>query len=407
MKSFSNIGDPYGFPSTEGYSPPQRIISLVGRMQASAGNIPIEVQWGGALLITATTDAAGQASVILPPLKDVPNGWSISLYGLPYSNTQLFVKVGAPTDLFGAATTNYWPGMYVGAGAVYTLMAVDLSSAQGTASTYFPSRDGSSQKRWIYWCQSPAFNGTEGGIGDYGPNQAYMGGMAMGGSNNQSGGAGVVIVGGRNNSTYYNASDAALLGGQNNYAGGQNSIALGGYRLTNDTNASYSTILNGYYSQTKGIRGYTVFNNGQMPFATGSSTKTLSNIGAFELGAVTTDATTTRLRSDSSAASQYNQLALWADEAIACRITIVAHVSSGDSKAWTSDLVIHRQGTGSAAIVGTPAAPTVIGATAGASSWSVAFAADTTYNTLAVNVTGVAATTIRWNCRVDTTEVAY
>ena len=84
MKAFSNIGDPYGFPSTEGYSPPQRIISLVGRMQASAGNIPIEVQWGGALLITATTDAAGQASVILPPLKDVPNGWSISFYGLPY-----------------------------------------------------------------------------------------------------------------------------------------------------------------------------------------------------------------------------------------------------------------------------------------------------------------------------------
>jgi hypothetical protein len=48
-----------------------------------------------------------------------------------------------------------------------------------------------------------------------------------------------------------------------------------------------------------------------------------------------------------------------------------------------------------------------VAADAGASSWIVALSADTTNGGLAVTVTGQAATTIRWVCKIETTEMTY
>jgi hypothetical protein len=44
---------------------------------------------------------------------------------------------------------------------------------------------------------------------------------------------------------------------------------------------------------------------------------------------------------------------------------------------------------------------------AGAATWVVAVTADTTNGGIAVTVTGAAATTIRWVCKINTTEMTY
>ena len=48
-----------------------------------------------------------------------------------------------------------------------------------------------------------------------------------------------------------------------------------------------------------------------------------------------------------------------------------------------------------------------VATSAGATAWVVAVTADTTNGGIAVTVTGVASTTIRWVCKLETTEVTF
>ena len=66
-------------------------------------------------------------------------------------------------------------------------------------------------------------------------------------------------------------------------------------------------------------------------------------------------------------------------------------------------------GGASAATVALVGAPVInlIAQDSGASTWTVAVAADTTLGCLAVTVTGQAATTIRWHCELESTEVSF
>ena len=63
-------------------------------------------------------------------------------------------------------------------------------------------------------------------------------------------------------------------------------------------------------------------------------------------------------------------------------------------------------GVGTTVLIGTPQLNRVA-ASSGATAWSIALTADTTNGCLAVTVTGVAATTIRWVAKIETTEVTY
>jgi hypothetical protein len=77
-----------------------------------------------------------------------------------------------------------------------------------------------------------------------------------------------------------------------------------------------------------------------------------------------------------------------------------------DAKVWEIKAIVQR-GTGSATttILGTPTI-TEIYADAGASGWTVTVTADTGNGGVAVSVAGAPATTIRWVCSIDTTEVS-
>jgi hypothetical protein len=83
---------------------------------------------------------------------------------------------------------------------------------------------------------------------------------------------------------------------------------------------------------------------------------------------------------------------------------IARSTGNGDTSDWDIRGTI-RKGTtaASAALVGSVV--TMVYQDSGASAWALALSADTTLGGLKVQVTGVAATTIRWVAHIDTVEV--
>ena len=88
--------------------------------------------------------------------------------------------------------------------------------------------------------------------------------------------------------------------------------------------------------------------------------------------------------------------------------SLIAGVTGGgDTAAWEFKGAIKRGATAaSTAIVGATILDRVA-YDANAASWTVAITADTTNGGIAVTVTGAAATTIRWVCKIETTEMTY
>ena len=79
----------------------------------------------------------------------------------------------------------------------------------------------------------------------------------------------------------------------------------------------------------------------------------------------------------------------------------------GDTARWTINGAIKRgANAASTAMVGT-ATVTMTHNDAGAAAWVVAVTADTTNGGITVTVTGAASTTIRWVCKINTTEMTY
>lgn len=90
------------------------------------------------------------------------------------------------------------------------------------------------------------------------------------------------------------------------------------------------------------------------------------------------------------------------------RGSCIANVTGGgNTKAWSFEAAIKRgAGAGTTAIVGA-VIKNIVAADAGAATWDITLSADTTNGAFRVQVTGQAATTIRWVCRLDSTEVTY
>ena len=79
---------------------------------------------------------------------------------------------------------------------------------------------------------------------------------------------------------------------------------------------------------------------------------------------------------------------------------------AGNSAAWAFEGLIKR-GANAAATSIVQSVVNLIAQDSGASTWVVAIAADTTNGGLKVTVTGQATTTIRWVCKIETTEMTY
>jgi hypothetical protein len=87
---------------------------------------------------------------------------------------------------------------------------------------------------------------------------------------------------------------------------------------------------------------------------------------------------------------------------------VIAGVTgAGNTARWTINGAIKRgANAASTTMVGT-ATVTMTHNDAGAAAWVVAVTADTTNGGIKVEVTGAAATTIRWVCKINTTEMTF
>jgi len=242
-------------------------------------------------------------------------------------------------------------------------------------------------------------------------NYAFIGG----GATNSAGQDYTAIAGGRNNTANGYGSFIAgafsttsgtysgIFGGDSHTASGQGAVVVGGN--SNTANSTSSSVVGGNYGSTRSIIANTVFTASNAPIA---SSLGVTQSALLVLGVATTDATATVLRSNTSAATTTNQVILPNNSAYYFRGECIAgKTAAGDTKGWYIEGVIKRGANAAAtSIVGT-ATVTSNYADAGASTWNVTATADTTNGGLKIEVTGQAATTIRWVCQIRTTEMTY
>jgi hypothetical protein len=203
-----------------------------------------------------------------------------------------------------------------------------------------------------------------------------------------------IVTGGSSTaSNYY-----AVSMGYSNTASGYASVAIG---YNNSASGSYSVALT-YRSHTNNVSSKVVI---------GSSFSGINGayqIGQLGLGAITTDATATLLKSDTNVVSASNMCALQNNNAMAFTIEVVArNTSTGMTGRWETKGLIKRGSNASAtALVGTPTITLTNGDSEG---WivagAIAIAADTTNGALTITATGAASTTIHWMAKILTTEV--
>jgi hypothetical protein len=205
-----------------------------------------------------------------------------------------------------------------------------------------------------------------------------------GGRNNTASGYGSFVAGAFNTAA---AQYSASVGGTLNRADGQNSVVAGGERGT-----------------TRGINGIFVAPASNAPIA---NTDGATQSALLLLGRQTTNATATVLTSNTSAATTNNQVILPNNSAYYFRGSITSGVTGGGNSAmWSFEGGIKR-GANAASTTLIQSVINPVAVDSGASTWIVALSADTTNGGLAVTVTGQASTTIRWVCKIETTEMTF
>lgn len=286
-------------------------------------------------------------------------------------------------SLTSSATSTNADVAFVAKGAGATLAQVPTSTTAG------------GNKRGTYatdW-QKSRTAATEVASGNYS--------VITGGHRNTVSGQYSFIGGGEANtvSNFY----SVVAGGFDCVASGNNAAVLGGE--TNLANADYSVSLGGFGGSTRSIVGNFVCSPSGAPI---TSLIGKNQLATLVIARQTTNATATRLASNSSAASTTNQVILPNNSAYYFRGEVIAGVTgAGDTKGWYVEGVIKRgANAASTALVGTPSA-TSLYADTGAATWSIAVTADTTNGGLAITVTGAAATTIRWVAQIRTTEMTF
>jgi hypothetical protein len=308
------------------------------------------------------------------------------------------------TDLILQIPSMYNNGVYVGSGAL-SLQVPDgttkCGNARGVGAIDFQTARSSASQvaSGSYSFVAGGYNNTVSGAGTYsfatGYNSTVSGSYAFsaGYNNTASGtfstvfGAGCsasstcsVVIG-----SYSGASGSySAVIGQNSQANGNNSVAIGSYSLTNGISSKF-------------VIG-TVFGG-----VTGAY-----QMGQLGLGATTTDATATVLKTDTNTLASSNQCTLQNNNAIAFTVEVVArNTVTGMTGRWEAKGLIKRGANASTtALVGTP---TVTLTNGDAEAWivagAIAITADTTYGALAITATGAVSTTIHWLTKILTTEV--
>lgn len=338
----------------------------------------------------------GNSSSISVYLPSAPiEGRQIKIINEKYGNNSCTISIFS-SDASGGGTSFSSSVAVLGQGQTldfcYSKNFISFGVASGAVAT-----------GWITLNQAPA-----GASNQY----AFVGG----GDQNRAVGSYSAVVGGISSSatsTYAGVfsaqsssatqSYAHVLGGFQNSSSGSNSVVLNG--TNNLANSSVSTVINGAYGTTRSIIGNTVAPASNSPI-TGAAGVTQSAL--LVLGAQTTNATATVLRSNTSAATTTNQVILPNNSAYVFQGTCIANVTGGSTTSgWKYEGVIKRGANAASTTLVAAVTPTVIAQDVAAATWVLAITADTTNGGIAVTVTGAAATTIRWVSTIETTEVTF
>jgi hypothetical protein len=225
--------------------------------------------------------------------------------------------------------------------------------------------------------------------------------VITGGERNTASGVHTLVSNGYENLSSGNYS--SIVGGYLCTASGIASFISGGYQ--NLANSNYAFIGGGASGSSKSIVGNTVFVANGQPI---SSPVGCAQSAILVLARVTSTATPIVLASDANGAGTTNQVILPNNSAYYVKGSIIANVTGGgNTKSWDFIATIKRGANAAATSIVGAVTLNVQAADAGASTWTVAITADTTNGGLAVTVTGQAATTIRWVCKLESTEVTF
>lgn len=220
--------------------------------------------------------------------------------------------------------------------------------------------------------------------------------IAMGYQNKATGTYSIAIAGLTSTSSN---SGSAIFGGFSNTSSGTYSTVLGGRDNTADAGYAYAL---GHGAHTQGVERRIAF--------AGNGGSGVAQSGIFCLSRETTDATATALTVDrNQTASTDNQIILPNNSAYSFSGTIIARESAAagsDYASWEIKGALLRDANAASTVLGNGIVNKLY-ATSGASAWAVALTADTTNGGLKVEVTGAAATNIRWVATVNTSEVTY
>lgn len=286
----------------------------------------------------------------------------------------------------------------------------------------------------------------------YGPTASSFLSVAIGANSAGSGsqavtGSGAMALGGSyasgtdsfaaaiaNNTSTYGATGAnAISIGQITRATGTNSIGIGKGVVPNNTQSvaiggtSTNSSGSGAFALGSSLNvGFGANSSGTDSFAFGDSsaareTKKIAfagwgvvaggaQAGLIVLTRSTTDATATVLTSDTAAASNSNQVILPNNSAYAVTGTVICRQSvAGSDKAsgWTFTAVIRRGANAASTALVAAVTPILIAQDVSLSTTVLAVTADTTNGGLAVTVTGIAATNLRWVATIQTSECTY
>jgi hypothetical protein len=318
---------------------------------------------------------------------------TISVQGTIRQSTTVVINVGAQqtynsNGALGAQGTLFYPGAVL-AGGVNNIASGSYSVVGGGGDYVTATNRNTASGDWS--TVSGGQKNTASGL--------YS--AVASGQENLASGSYSVVAGGQTNGT--TGGWAFVGGGQGNTAG-YNWGAIGGGRGNQVTYAA-GAIMGGAYGSTRNSWGYHAFPACYAPISTGTG---VSQGGMLIVARETADATPVVLRSETSAVGPNNQLSLINNSAYYFKGSVIAGVTgAGATKAWRFEGAIKRGASAAATSIVGAVTKNIIAADAGAATWDVSFTADTTNGALAVTVTGQAGATIRWVCKLETTEMTF
>jgi len=204
-------------------------------------------------------------------------------------------------------------------------------------------------------------------------------------------------------------AESVAIGSSGTLAADTNSISIGRDSLSDASRAvaigggnalsSYSHSF-GYQSATPTVQGHYAYASGRF------SSVGDAQGGSFVLRSDTTDDTPEAVTTRNQTPSATNQVILPNNSAFAFHGTIVARqqASGGTAcAAWKVEGLIRREANAGTTVL-VNSATTILDNTP---AWGMALSADTTNGGLKIEVTGAAATNIRWVATLNTSEVTY